>query len=517
MGNLRFSIFLLLVLLASGALSATAENPKYGGTLRIGIRKDITTLDPFVQYSSTNALVGGLVYEGLTDVSNSFEAVPSLAESWSISKDGKQYIFQLRKGVIFHHGKELDAEDVKWSLEHILDPKNRAYMRGLISEIESVQVLDRHSVKLALKQPFAPLLATGLNSDTVIVPKDSIKSGDTLTVALPGTGPFQHVEWKRGTDIRQAANKRYWNKGVPYLSEVVFKPVPSADVRFISLRSGDLDLIEEAPYVAVNEVKKGRYTEVRLAPAPIAGFRLIKMNVEAPYFKDPRVRRAVAYAVDRKAYIDGATLGHGEPAYQVYPKGFKWYFDDVQNQETDLQKARALLAEAGFPQGFKSTLEIRQGEESENLILQDQLKKVGIDLEIQSMDFASYVKSDADGTFHIKISGSNVYPDIDRALYPNFHSEVGPKRNRNDTGYKNPEVDRLLDRARTVTDFKERQDLYKRVTEILNQDSPQVNLAFIPRFYAYKSHVKGFVTNPNGDLVYPEGGVHLTWIDAPSR
>jgi peptide/nickel transport system substrate-binding protein len=363
-----------------------------------------------------------------------------------------------------------------------------------------------------LKQPCAPLLAIGLSADTVIVPKNSVAATETLNIAPPGTGPFELAEWKRGSEIREVANKRYWNKGVPYLNEIVFKPVPSSDVRFISLRSGDLDMIEEAPYPAVNEIKKGKIADIKLAPATIAGFRMIKMNVEAPYYKDARVRRAVAYAVDRKAYIEGAAFGHGEAAYQVYPKGWKWYFDDVKNIELDLEKAKALLAEAGYPNGFKSPLEVRQGEEAENMMLQSQLKKIGIDLEINSMDFASHRKSTLDGTYSIQISGSDVYADIDRALHTNFHSEQG-RRVRNHTGYKNPEVDQLLDKARSINDFRERRALYKRVTEILNQDNPQINMAFITRFYAYRPNVKGFTTNPNGDLSHSEGGLPVTWLD----
>jgi peptide/nickel transport system substrate-binding protein len=509
--------FLASIFFPTEGYSAAVDKPRKGGTLRIGLRKDITNLNPFIEYLSTNALVRSLVYEGLTEVNKNLEVVPSLAESWAISKDGKEYTVRLRKGVFFHSGKELDAEDVKWSLEYALDPKNRAYVQGSVSVIGKVEVTEKHSLKLTLKQPFEPLLAIGLSGDTVMVPKNSVPAGETLSVSPPGTGPFQFVEWKRSSEIRQVVNKRYWNKGVPYLNELIFKPVPSSDVRFISLRSGDLDLIEEIPYPMVNEVMKGKHPDIKLAPATIAGFRMIKMNVEAPYFKDPRIRRAVAYAVDRKAYIEGATFGHGDPAYQVYPKGWKWYFDDVKNLELDREKARALLAEAGYPNGFKSFLQVRQGEEAENMMLQDQLKRIGIDLEIKSMDFAQHRKSTRDGTYDIQISGSDVYADIDRAVHTNFHSETGPGRVRNHTGYKNPEVDRLLDQARALTDFKERRELYKKMTEILNNDSPQVNVAFITRYYGYRPHVKGFTTNPNGDLSFAEGGIPVTWVERDGK
>lgn len=510
---LSLSVLMVSMLAGINGYSATAEKPKYGGTLRVGLRKDITHLNPFVEYLSTNALVRSLVYEGLTDVNKNLEVVPSLAESWSISKDGKEYVLHLRRGVVFHNGKEFDADDVKWSLEYILEPKNRAYSGGSVSSIDKVTVIDKHSVKLNLKEPFAPLLAIGLSSDTVILPKNSIAYGEVPKAAPAGTGPFQFVEWSRDNQIRQVANKKYWEKGVPYVDEVIFKPIPSSDVRFVSLRAGDMDLIEQVPYPTVNDIKKGKYAEIKLAPAPIAAFRMLKMNVDAPYFKDPRVRRAVAYAIDRKAFIEGAAFGHGEPAYQVYPKGWKWYFEDVKNIEMDLEKAKALLAEAGYPNGFKSFMEARQGEDADNLMIQNQLKRIGIDLELKTMDFASVQKSLYEATGNIQISGSDVYADIDRALSTNFRSETGPIRVRNHTGYKNAEVDRLLDRARIPHDFKERRELYKKATEIITQDSPQVNLAFITRFYGYRGNVRGFTTNANGDLTFPEGGVPVTWIE----
>jgi peptide/nickel transport system substrate-binding protein len=494
-------------------LAATDGQPKRGGILKIGLRKDITTLNALADFRSTTGLVFGLVYEGLTEVNQKLETVPSLAESWAISKDGKEYVFQLRKGVFFHNGKELDAEDVKWSLEYISDRKNRAYARSSVAPIKTVQALEKHSVKMTLTEPFTPLLAVGLSGNTVILPQNSVKGREDLTVAPPGTGPFELVEWKRGSEIRLVAHKRYRTKGIPYLDEIILKPAPNADVRFVSLRSGDLDLAEELPYPAVGEVKAGKYPDVKLSGAPIAGYRMLKMNTEAPYFKDPRIRRAVAYAIDRKAYIEGAAFGHGEPAYQPYPKGSKWYFDDVKNIEMDLEKAKALLAEAGYPDGFKMALQVRQGEEAENLMLQSQLKKVGIDMEMQGMDFASFLKSHADGTYSIVISGSDVYADPDRAFHYNFRSELGPINTRNRTRYKNAEVDRLLDRARIIPNSPERRSLYKKAVEIILNDSPQVDLAFITRYYGYRNHVKGFNTNANGDLSFAEGGIPVTWVD----
>jgi ABC-type transport system substrate-binding protein len=504
------------VFLADG-YSETAARPRSGGALKVGLLRDITNLNPFVENLSSNAMVRGLVYESIVAVDLSDEVVPSLAESWAISGDGKEYTFHLRKGVTFHNGKELDAEDVKWTLEYILEPKNRAYTQGSVSDISKVLLIDQRSFKLILREPFSPLLAVGLSEDTPVLPKNSVRPGETIIAAPPGTGPFQFIEWVPMSHVRLTANKRYWRRGIPYLDAVMIKPVPSGDVRFLALRTGDIDVNEAVPYAVVNDIKKGKYPEIKLFPASVSAFRMIKMNVEAPYFNNPKVRRAVASAIDRKEYIDAFAFGYGEPAYQVSPKGHKWYLDDVKNMEMDLERAKALLAEAGYPSGFKSYLEARQGEEGEAAILQSQLKRVGIDLEIKSMDFAQLRKVTLDGQYNIRVGGSAVYSDIDRALHTNFHSEAGPRRSRNHTGYKNPEADRLLDRARAVSDFKERRELYKKATEIINNDSAQVNLAFIVEFFGHRTHVKGFTTNPNGELTFPDGGIPFTWVEDPTH
>jgi peptide/nickel transport system substrate-binding protein len=505
-------VALVMAVLSGTVDGGQAPEPRRGGSLRIGLRKDITNLNPFVQQMSTNALVRSLIYEGLTEVNNQLEVVPALAESWTISRDGKEYVLRLKKGVFFHNGKELDAEDVKWSLDHITDPKNRAYMQGIVSVMSKVDVEDRHTIKISLKDPFAPLLAIALSGDTLMIPKNSVTSGETPT-APPGTGPFQFVDWKERNQISLKANRRYWQKGTPYLDEITMKPIINDDVRFFALRAGDIDIIEVVPYQIVNEIKKGKYPEIKLAVAPIAGFRMIKMNVEDPQFSNPRVRKAVALALDRKAYIEGYAFGYGDPAYQVYPKGARWYFEEVKPIEADLQRAKAMLAEAGYPRGFKTVIHTRQGEEPENILIQNMLRKIGIELEIKVEDFAQHQKNLVAGDYSIRISGSDVYPDIDRSLYTNFHSEAGPRRVRNHTGYKNTEADRLLEKGRATLDPKERREIYRKVTEILADDSPQVNLAFINRFYGFRSNVKGFTTNANGALSHAEGGIPATWVE----
>jgi ABC-type transport system substrate-binding protein len=512
MRRIPIALSLVVLLMLWIAPGGQAAEPRRGGSLRIGLRKDITTLNPFVQQISTNALVRSLIYEGLTDVNNQFDVVPALAESWTISRDGKEYILRLRKGVFFHNGKELEAEDVKWSLDHTADPKNRAYMQSTVSIINRVDIEDKRTIKVILKDPYTPLLAIALSGDTLIAPKNSVTSVD-VTSAPAGTGPFQFVDWKERNQISLTANRRYWEKGLPYLDEITMKPIISDDTRFFALRAGDVDLIEVVPYQIVNDIKKGKYPDIRLSGAPIAGFRMIKMNVEDSYFRNPKVRKAVAFALDRKAYIDGYAFGHGEPAYQVYPKGTRWFFEDIKPIELDLERAKALLAEAGYPRGFKTVIHTRQGEEPENILIQDMLKKIGIELEIKVEDFAQHQKNLAAGDYSIRISGSDVYPDIDRSLYTNFYSEPGPRRVRNHSGYKNAEVDRLLDRGRSTLDPKERREIYRKLTEILVEDSPHVNVAFIARYYGFRSNVKGFTTNANGDLVHAEGGVSATWVE----
>jgi len=250
----------LAVLVVSSISAQSAETPKYGGRLIFGISKDIISLNPFYRTQSTDSFVRELMFQTLLDLDHRQQPIPALAESWSIAKDGKTYTFKLRRGVRFHNGKELTAEDVKWSIEYALDPQNQATGLTLLRNLQEVRAKDKYTVEIVLKQAQAAFLVqvSGIQP-FVVVPKESIPAGKSNLPAFPpGTGPFVYKDYKTARELILTRNKDYWQKGLPYIDELVLKPVIDDQVRFLSLRSRDLDMIERTPYAFVKKIGSSR-------------------------------------------------------------------------------------------------------------------------------------------------------------------------------------------------------------------------------------------------------------------
>ena len=258
----------LAVFLLTGPVSG-AEKPIHGGRLVFGIRNDIASLNPFLRTSSTNFYVRGLAYEALLDFDRTGKLVPSLAHSWSASPDGKSFTFKLRPGVKFHNGKDLTAEDVKWSADYALDAKNAASGLTILNNVQAVSVKDVLTVEFVVKQPMGALLNLLATIRAFpVVPRESLPEGSAKVLSPPpGTGPFIFKEHRPAREMVFTRNKDYWQKGLPYLDELVLKPVLEDQVRFISVRSGDLDIIERTPYAAMQKLLAGEPSDLKTAEA----------------------------------------------------------------------------------------------------------------------------------------------------------------------------------------------------------------------------------------------------------
>ena len=272
---------LLGAIISSAALVSAGESPKYGGRLVFGIAKDIISLNPFYRTQSTDSFVRELMFQTLLDLDDRQKPIPALAESWGLSKDEKTYRFSLRRGVRFHNDKELTAEDVKWSIDYALDPKNEATGLTLLRNLQEVRAKDKYTVEIVLKQPQAAFLVqVSAIQPFVIVPRDSIPAAKSnLSAFPPGTGPFVYKDYKIARELVLTRNKNYWQKGLPYIDELVLKPVVDDQVRFLYLRSRDLDMIERTPYAFVKKVVDGEMPGIQIAEAKYAGFRRLVFNV----------------------------------------------------------------------------------------------------------------------------------------------------------------------------------------------------------------------------------------------
>jgi peptide/nickel transport system substrate-binding protein len=443
------------------------------------------------------------------------EVVPALAHSWKISKDGKEYVFSLRKGLRFHGGQPLTAEDVKWSMEYIMNPKNDAYTYSSFVVVDSVQAVNPYTVRFVLKQPHAGFLSAVASNRTPILPKGSVTTRRPSAFP-PGTGPFEFVEWKTGDHIAVKKNKGYWQKDVPYLDGVFLRPVTDETVRLSALRSGDVDLVERLPYQNMEGLKKGEMPGINYSAGEAAGAFRIRFNTRKPPFQDVRVRQAVAWAIDKDEVVKAVTWSQGKAINWRYPKGTKW-FVELPDRTPDVRKAKALMEEAGFASGARASVPLHVATLPTGQVLKAQLEKLGIIVNLEVMDRGAYRKRIADRNFDIVISGYPMYADPDEILYDYFHSSMADALgSANESGYTNAEMDQLLEEGRKTSDFSQRKKIYAEVGKVLLRDVPEIPLYTHPFIFGFRSYVKGFEAEAGtGTMSYAaaRGGLPITWLD----
>jgi ABC-type transport system substrate-binding protein len=302
-----------------------AESPRYGGRLVFGLSRDISGLNPFFRTRSTNKYVRQIAYETLLDYDENEQLVPALAESWSVSSDSRLYTIRLRRGVKFHNGEDLTAEDVKWSAEYAMDPKNAATGVAFLERVQAVNVKDRFTVEFVLKEPraiFLNLLAN-VEASFPVLPKGSVAPAQRdLPTPPPGTGPFEFKEYKTAREMVFVRNKNYWQKGVPYLDELVIKPVEDEQVRFAALRAGDLNMIERTPYAFIKKIRNGEFPEIKLTEAKDAGFRRLIFNVVA-------ISCLVLAKEFDRLMAEAAKIQDQKRRYELYSKALRIINEDI--------------------------------------------------------------------------------------------------------------------------------------------------------------------------------------------
>ncbi|MGH8515285.1 MAG: ABC transporter substrate-binding protein, partial [Gammaproteobacteria bacterium] len=333
----RYLLPLMAGLMLASPL-ALADEPKRGGEVTVLYKDDFDSMDPAIGYTVQSWSPIKAVFDGLMDYKpGTSELVPDLAEGYEISSDGKTYTFKLRKGVKFHNGKEMTAADVKWSVMYAMDPKNGATGVVPLRSVGSVNAKDKYTIEIVMKEVDSAFLATlGSIRPFPVVPEGSITDARIQSMP-PGTGPFAFKDYKPDREIVFVRHPDYWQKGLPYLDELVLRPIRDETVRFTSVRAGDVDMIERTAYGSVRGVVKGEYPDLRALPAKYAGFRRLLFNVVDPPFNNIKVRQAVRYALDKQQFIEGAFWGLGEPADQLVPKESPWFIK-LPETKRDLEK-----------------------------------------------------------------------------------------------------------------------------------------------------------------------------------
>lgn len=511
----RFLATILITALAAALLfsSAWADEPKPGGKLIFAMPADLRQLDPHLMATTAEGRYFRLICEPLIDSDDNFQPAACLAESWQISEDGLQWTIQLKKGVKFHNGREMTAEDIKWNFDRILDPKNRTPSAGRLQAVKAVSVTGPHTVRFDLKRRSAGFLANffGAGGFVAMIAPESIGSDGKVSHPI-GTGPFKFVEWKPNEHVKYTKFDAYREKGLPYLDEVTIKPVPDNTVRLAALRSGEVDMTYKLNIDEVVKLKeggiKGLVFDLSVPDWPLFVF----FNSSKPPFNDPRVRQAVALAMDKEDILVAVFEGYGEVVNQVFQKKSPWYCD-VPEVKPDLDKARKLLAEAGYDNSLE--VELATSNTYPNIlamaqVIQMQLAEVGVKVKLIVEDWPAHIKRDISGNFHMGTAGWSVTSDPE-TFYPMVFVDKGPLRWLR-PGYDNPELVKLIGQGAMASSPDERKQAYTRAAEIMVQEAPWIFNVIGPNVYGWKNSVKGFKP-VIGHQIYVGGGFQYTWLD----
>ncbi|MGV3549274.1 ABC transporter substrate-binding protein [Rhizobium sp.] len=505
----------LSAVLGLALLTGFAAAQERGGTLNLIVQPEPISLNPGVNRLGPATFVGSKIYDALLSYSaNSIEPVPRLAESWTISEDGKTYVFKLRRGVTWHDGKPFTAKDVAFSIGEFL-PVQHARSKDLRAEIERIETPDDLTVVFVLKAPYPGFLRS-LN--TAVVPAHKYEGVTDLRNApanaeFIGTGPFKVAEWKKGSIIRLVRNENYWDTGKPYLDGIDFQIVPDANSRAIAFETGQVDVLRAGDVENFDIPRLAALEGVKTSEAGwefLQPIGYVHLNNRNPALANVKVRQAIVQAIDRDFIINTIFAGYGKPINGPFSRYSAYKDTSVETTYAfDPQKAAALLDEAGYKVGADGTrftlrlvplpygeLWSRQAE-----YLREALGAVGIKVEIASVDVAGWFKRLT--TFDYDIAQNFVYTTADPGIGISYAYTTVKGDNAGSTGgninsYSNPDVDALLLEGAHERDESKRKQIYSKVQRILSRDVPMVWTHDIVFPTLYRDKVQDLITTALG-------------------
>ncbi len=494
--------------------AAGKRHPQRGGILNYGPNNDVGGIDAHVQNQNQYYQATASMYNGLTDIDQRGNIVPSLAESWESNKELTAWTFRLRKGVLFHNGRELDAEAVKLNIMRIKDPAiGHEFLRGALDTIDSVEVLDKYTLRLNTETPNVSLPTSVMRYPTVLQAPDAFETASDHPI---GTGPFKFVSWTRWNETRLARFENYWETdaeghSLPYLDEIIVKIKREDSSRLTALRTGQVHLINTMAQADVERFKKS-FSDKYNSWNWTQGGNFIAFNFQRGKFQDKRLRTAAAHAIDRNAIHQAVYYGNGAMNDQPYPPGNAWYLEGIRSLEYDPDRAKAMLKEAratGTEVKIVVNTNIVVHRESAQVI-QDLWSTVGFKVTVEALDVVPFREARNGGTFDALINGHTYRFDPDDFFFRNLHSKSDYSGSL--SRWQNEQYDRLVEEAKRIADPAQRKALYTEAWNIVNVELPFYYMHEIPQTSAAVKELQGYQPGSSGAVTYQGGGLRTAYI-----
>jgi peptide/nickel transport system substrate-binding protein len=492
------------MLLAIGALilpGLPVRAAPGGTTLTIGVDQEIVGLDPNLVTAFSSFRRVDFLYNKLVRYNDRLQIEGDLAESWEFS-DPRTVTFRLRRGVKFHDGTEMTSDDVKFTLERVLDPNTRSPGRSFIDVISSVETPDKYTVRLKLSLPLASLLSGLASGNLAIVEKAAVQKYGNLQRNEAGTGPFMLAEWVPDNFMRLVKNPNYFRHGLPKVDTLIIRVIPDQASLLAGVRTRALDFatISQGPVITAAKRESG----LNVVQKAGLNLRIFSFNTSRPPYTDARVRYAFSWAIDRQAIINTAEGGFAAPSGPV-PASTPWAIpaSKLPSFTQNVARAKQLLSEAGFPNGFSTkivTSPTYEGGIAVAQVIQEQLRAIGVNATLENVEWGTYINRWVARDFDTMIELRGGDPDPDRFLYRTFHSTGAV----NNFLFKDPDIDRLLERGRVNVDPDRRKAVYDDLQKALIEAAPAVFLYVPVETQVLQSYVRGFKIIGNGALYYLE-------------
>ena len=499
-----FYTFAALVFVTILFIAADGQEPQRGGSVVVAVTMDPGGLNPAVTTQAAVHLVCGSVFSGLVAQDFELNPVPDLAERWEVSNDGKTYTFYLAKNVEFHDGVPLTSADVKYTFEELLLKYHSRTRASIGDKIRQISTPDAHTVVFEFKTPYAAFLQLIDVTNAPIMPKHLYENTDPLTnpynVKPVGSGAFKFQEWAKGDHLTLVKNEKYFKTGKPYLDRIVYKVMPSIATAAIAFENGEADYFLNPAPLDIERLKK--LPNIVVTGKGREGFASVEtliFNLNRAPLSDIRVRQAMAHAIDRNYIVDKIAFGMGIAATGPISTALKWaYNPSVVKYERNTPLANQMLDEADYQRGgdgVRFRLKYVYAASYAKVVeaLRDQLRDVGIAIDLEQMEFNAavesiYIKKD----FDLGISSFENGPDPDIGVKRTVvSSNIGAIPFSNGAGYRNAKIDELFELAASETDRQKRAAYYYEAQEILTKDAPYLWLYELQGAAVYKSELQG--------------------------